>query len=294
LLLHIAPSALFTAGTISLSRIANTFAQLKRDGRRGFIPFITAGDPDLKTSGRIIVALANAGATLIELGVPFTDPMADGPIIQRASERALVHGFGLSEVLEVVSDAREQTDVPIILFSYFNPLLQFCANERADGTSALPAFRFEKLAREAKAAGLDGILVTDLVPEEAGEFASVLRASDLDMIFLVAPTSTDERLQMVADRASGFIYAVSRAGITGARAEMSAEAEKLVQRVRKFSDLPVAVGFGISTPEHVADVWRYADAAVVGSAIVSEIEQAQSGDDAVAKVARLTRQLLSK
>jgi len=276
-----------------LSRIAETFAKLKRDHRRGFIPFITAGDPDLPTTRNLIVELASAGATLIELGVPFTDPMADGPVIQRASERALRHGFGLAEVLQVVPDARKQTDVPIILFSYFNPLLQFCGSDRADETSALPASRFDKLARAAKAAGIDGILVTDLVPEEAGEFASVLRTYDLDMIFLVAPTSTDERLRMVAERASGFIYAVSRAGITGAREEMSAEAEKLVTRVRKFSDLPVAVGFGISTPEHVADVWRYADAAVVGSAIVSEIEQAQSPADALARVGRFARQLLS-
>ena len=261
-----------------MSRIAETFAKLKRDDRRGFIPFITAGDPDLSTTRSLIVELAGAGATLIELGIPFTDPMADGPVIQRASERALRHGFGLAEVLEVVSDARKRTDVPIILFSYFNPLLQF---------------GIEKLANEVKAAGVDGILVTDLVPEEAGEFASVLRARDLDMIFLVAPTSTDERLQMVAQRASGFIYAVSRAGITGAREEMSAEAEKLVRRVRKFSDLPVAVGFGISKPEHVADVWRYADAAVVGSAIVSEIEQAQSATDAVARVGRFARELIS-
>jgi tryptophan synthase alpha chain len=276
-----------------LSRIAETFAQLKRDSRRGFIPFITCGDPDLDTTGKLIIELAEAGATLIELGVPFTDPMADGPVIQRASERALRHGFGLAEVLEVVSEARKQTHVPIILFSYFNPLLQFCATKDADGTSALPAFSFEKLAREAKDAGVDGILVTDLVPEEAGEFAGYLRAHDLDMIFLVAPTSTDERLQMVAERASGFIYAVSRAGVTGAREDMSAEAEKLVGRVRRFSDLPIAVGFGISKPEHVADVWRYADAAVVGSAIVREIEQAQTAADAVARVGQFARQLTS-
>ena len=277
-----------------LSRIAETFAKLKRDNRRGFIPFITAGDPDLSTTRNLIVELSVAGATLIELGVPFTDPMADGPVIQRASERALRHGFGLTEVLQVVAEARKQTDVPIILFSYFNPLLQFCGRDRADEMSALPAFSFEKLAREAKAAGVNGILVTDLVPEEAAEFASALRAHGLDTIFLVAPTSTDERLQMVAKRASGFIYAVSRAGITGAREEMSAEAEKLVTRVRKFSDLPVAVGFGISKPEHVADVWRYADAAVVGSAIVSEIEQAQSAVEAVSRVGRFARQLISK
>ena len=219
------------------------------------------------------------GATVIELGIPFTDPMADGPVIQRASERALRHDFGISDVLQIVSDARQETEVPIILFSYFNPLLQF---------------GIEKLTDEAKRAGVDGVLVTDLVPEEANQFASALAANDLDMIFLVAPTSTDERLKMVAERASGFIYAVSRAGITGARAEMSAEAEKLVDRMRKFSDLPIAVGFGISTPEHIADVWRYADAAVVGSAIVSEIEQSSSAAEVVTRISEFTRRLVSR
>lgn len=261
-----------------MSRIADTFASLKQENRRGFIPFITAGDPDLKTTGELIVELARVGATVIELGIPFTDPMADGPVIQRASERALRHDFGISDVLQIVSDARKETDVPIILFSYFNPLLQF---------------GIEKLARQAKGAGIDGILVTDLVPEEANDFASALRANDLDMIFLVAPTSTDERLKMVAERASGFIYAVSRAGITGARDEMSAEAEKLVRRMRKFSDLPVAVGFGISTPEHVADVWRYADAAVVGSAIVAEIERGGPSAEVLSRVGEFVRQLLT-
>lgn len=261
-----------------LSRIAETFALLKRGNHRGFIPFITAGDPDLETTLELIVELAEAGATVIEIGVPFTDPMADGPVIQRASERALRHRFGLAEILQTVAEARKQTDVPIILFSYFNPLLQFGV---------------EKLAREAKRAGVDGVLVTDLVPEEAGEFANVLRANDLDMIFLVAPTSTDERLQMVAARASGFIYAVSRAGVTGARDKMSAEAEQLVSRLRRFSDLPVAVGFGISKPEQVAEVWRYADAAVVGSAIVGEIEKAASRVDAVLRVGQFARHLIS-
>ena len=261
-----------------MSRIANTFADLRRENRRGFIPFITAGDPDLQTTKGLIIELARAGATLIELGIPFSDPMADGPVIQRASERALRHEFGIDDVLQVVSDARKETDVPIILFSYFNPLLQF---------------GIARLAREAKGAGVDGVLVTDLVPEEAGEFASILRANDLDMIFLVAPTSTDERLKMVADRASGFIYAVSRAGVTGTRDEMSSEAEKLVERVRRFSDLPVAVGFGISTPDHVRDVCRYADAAVVGSAIVKVVEESSSGSVAVSHVGQVVRQLLS-
>ncbi len=215
---------------------------------------------------------------MIELGVPFSDPMADGPVIQRASERALQRGFGLTEILQTIAAARKQTRVPIVLFSYFNPLLQF---------------GIEKLAREAEHAGVDGILATDLAPEEAGRFAAMLRAHEIDMIFLVAPTSTDERLRMVAERASGFIYAVSRTGVTGAQAEMSIEAEKLVTRVRQVSDLPVAVGFGISKPDQVADVWRYADAAVVGSAIVGEIEQAQSATEAVAIVGRFARELIA-
>jgi tryptophan synthase alpha chain len=274
-----------------MSRIAETFAALKRNGRPGFIPFITAGDPDLGTTGNLIIELAQAGATLIELGVPFTDPMADGPVIQRASERALRHHFGLTEILEVVAAARKQTSVPIILFSYFNPLLQFCMERTAAGTSALPAVKFEILANAAKQAGVDGILVTDLVPEEAGEFAAAWRANDLDMIFLVAPTSTVERLQTVAKLASGFIYAVSRAGVTGAREELSAEAEKLVRRVRQFSGLPVAVGFGISKRDHVRDVSRYADAVVVGSAIVSEIEQAQASGEVVSRVGDFVRKL---
>ena len=210
--------------------------------------------------------------------MPFSDPMADGPVIQRASERALRHGFGVGEVLEVLSAARRETDVPIILFSYYNPLLQFGV---------------EQLAEEARRTGADGILVTDLIPEEAGEFAGVMRRRGLDLIFLVAPTSTDERLKMVAERAAGFIYTVALAGVTGARAEMSAEAEKLVRRVRQFTDLPVAVGFGISKPEHVQDVWRYADAAVVGSAIVGEIENAESSAEAISRVAAFVRQLLS-
>jgi tryptophan synthase alpha chain len=224
----------------------------------------------------LIVELANGGATLIELGVPFSDPMADGPVIQRASERALRHDFGLSEILDLVRDVRKQTDVPIILFSYFNPLLQF---------------GLEKLAREAEHAEVDGMLVTDLTPEEAGRFSAMLRAHEIDLIFLVAPTSTDERLKMIAERASGFIYAVSRAGVTGAREDVSAEAEKLVNRVRVVSNLPLAVGFGISKPEQVRDVWRYADAAVVGSAIVKMIEDNTGNADLVQEIGRFAASL---
>ena len=276
-----------------MSRISDAFGKLTKDGKKGFIPFITAGDPDLQTTKELIIELARVGATLIELGIPFSDPMADGPVIQRASERAQRHSFGLAEILLVVAAARKQTDVPIILFSYFNPLLQFCRKENPDETSAFRASGFEVLAGEAAGAGLDGILVTDLAPEEAGEFAAALGRYQLNMIFLVAPTSTDERLEMIAQHAGGFIYAVSRAGVTGAREQMSAEAEELVDRVRRFSNLPVAVGFGISKPEHVVDVWRYADAAVVGSAIVAEIEQAESLAGALARVGRLARELIS-
>jgi tryptophan synthase alpha chain len=261
----------------AVSRIFEAFESLRREGRRGFVPYITAGDPDLETTRALIVELARAGATLIELGVPFSDPVADGPVIQRASERALRHGFGLGDVLQTLADARAQTAVPVILFSYFNPLLQFGV---------------ERLAAEARRAGAQGILATDLVPEESADFNATLAGHGLDQIFLVAPTTSDARLQLIAERASGFIYAVSRAGVTGARESLSAEAERLVGRVRQISDLPVAVGFGISTREQVADVWRYADAAVVGSALVAEIEKHAGSPDLVARVGAFARSLL--
>ncbi len=263
-------------GRKRLGRIKETFSELKRQGRKGFIPFVTAGDPDLETTAEILVALSQAGASVIELGVPFSDPMADGPTIQRSSERALKHGVGVGDILSVVASVRREmktrmeapVETPIILFSYYNPLLQF---------------GLRRLAQEAKAAGVDGVLVTDLGPEEAGEFESELCANDLDMIFLIAPTSTDERLKLVAQHARGFIYAVSRAGVTGVRTNVSAEAEKLVNRMRQFSSLPIAVGFGISNREQAKDVYRYADAVVIGSAIVSEIERLQGGTADVAK-----------
>ncbi len=247
-----------------MGRIADSFTRLKAEGKKGFIPFITAGDPNLAATEKLLITLAQWGATLIELGVPFSDPMADGPVIQRASERALKNDFGLQEILDVVARARKQIDIPIILFSYYNPLFQF---------------GLKRLANAAKDAGLDGVLVTDLSPEESTEFERELRARDLDMIFLVAPTSTDERLKLVAERAGGFIYAVSRAGVTGTRETVSAEAEKLTNRMRKVSDLPIAVGFGISNAEQVADVNRYADAVVVGSAIVAEMERLGDSPD---------------
>jgi tryptophan synthase alpha chain len=260
-----------------VSRIAETFARLRREGKRALIPFITAGDPDLKTTRDLLVELARVGASLIELGVPFTDPMADGPVIQRASMRALRNGIDIAKVLDVIREARHEIDVPIVLFSYFNPLLQFGAG---------------RLSEEARRAGVDGVLVTDLVPEEAGEFSATLAKNELDSIVLVAPTSTDERLRMIAERASGFIYAVSRTGVTGAQAEVSTEAEKLVARVRDVTDSPIAVGFGISTCAQVLDVWRYADAAVVGSAVVAEIERLAGAPNVVKQVGSFVRALL--
>jgi len=259
-----------------VGRIADAFNTLKRAGRKGFIPYITAGDPDLATTEELLFTLAQSGATLIELGVPFSDPMADGPVIQRASERALQHGFGLQDILDTAARARKRIDVPVILFSYYNPLLQF---------------GLKRLAQAAADAGIDGVLVTDLTPEESGEFEAELHAHGLDMIFLVAPTSTDERLQLVAEHASGFIYAVSRAGVTGARSSVSAEAEKLVNRMRRFSELPIAVGFGISNAEQVTDVQRYADAVVVGSALVAEMERLAGSSDLVERIGNFIHRL---
>jgi tryptophan synthase alpha chain len=259
-----------------MNQLGAAFARLKREGKRGFIPFITAGDPDLETTAALLVELASAGATAIELGVPFSDPVADGPVIQRASERALKHGFGIEEILQTVASVRERVDSALVLFSYFNPLLQF---------------GIDRLASEASASGIDGILATDLTPEEASEFVTTLRAKDLDTIFLAAPTSTEQRLQLIASKARGFIYAISRAGVTGTRPDVSAEAKKLVARVRRFSDLPVAVGFGISTSEQVAETWTYADAAVVGSAIVAEIENLSTAPDLVQRIGDFARRL---
>ncbi len=214
---------------------------------------------------------------MIELGVPFSDPMADGPVIQRASERALHHGFGLAAVLETAAKVRQRAKVPIVLFSYYNPLMQYGV---------------VNLTRDAKEAGIDALLVTDLPLEESDEFTSALRAKELDLIFLVAPTSTEKRLQAIAAKATGFIYAVSRAGVTGRQADVSAAAENLVSRVRRCSDLPVAVGFGISTAEQVAKTWAYADAAVVGSAIVAEIERCADAPDIVERVGEFARALV--
>ena len=259
-----------------MSRIEEKFTRLKAGARKGFIPFVTAGDPDVETSLAILLKLADLGADVIELGVPFSDPMADGPTIQRSSQRALANGVTLEGVIKLASRLRQASDVPVVLFSYLNPLLRF---------------GFEPLAEKISAAGIDGVLITDAVDEEARKFGEVLRDHDLDLISLIAPTTTDDRLKRIADNSSGFLYAISRAGVTGARDEVSSSAAHLVQRARRVTDLPIAVGFGLSTGKQISDVWGFADAAVVGSAIVGKIEAAGQ-DRAVSAVEAFVRGIL--
>jgi tryptophan synthase alpha chain len=259
-----------------MTRITAKWQQLKAEGKKAFIPYITAGDPDLATTEALLLALADAGADIIELGVPFSDPMADGPVIQRASERALKSSLGVADILPVVERVRQRSEVPIMLFSYYNPLLQFAR---------------EGLGAQLKAAGVDGVLVTDLIPEEADSWVAEMRAVDLDTIFLAAPTSPDERLKKIGEYSSGFVYVVARTGVTGMRDSIATEVQGLVERVRRQTSLPVAVGFGISKPEHVQAVWQYADGAVVGTRLVLEIEQHLNSPDLVARVAQLVREL---
>jgi tryptophan synthase alpha chain len=253
------------------SRIARRFEELSAAGELGLVAYLTAGDPTLEASEKIILAAAEAGGDVIELGVPFSDPVADGPVIQRASERALQSGTTLAGVLDLATRLRARTEVPLVLFSYFNPLLQM---------------GLEKFAKAANAAGIDGVLVTDLTPEESSEYREIIRAQGLDTIFLGAPTSTDARLAAIAECSSGFLYLISRPGVTGTRESLPEELPALVRRARRVTKLPIAVGFGISLPEHVSVLGGIADAAVVGSALVAEVEQASKsklGSEAAAK-----------
>jgi tryptophan synthase alpha chain len=257
-------------------RIARRFRALADEGELGLVAYITAGDPSLGASEKIVLAAAEAGADVIELGVAFSDPVADGPTIQRASERALRGGATLAGVIDLVRRVRTASDVPLILFSYFNPILQMGV---------------EKFADAASAAGADGVLATDLTPEEAVEYRKALQARGLDTIFLAAPTSTDERLEIIAGCSSGFLYLISRTGVTGERDSMPEDLPALARRVRRATKLPLAVGFGISLPEHVSVLGGIADAAVVGSALMAEIEKSATVDAAVAAVAARVRVL---
>ncbi len=245
--------------------------------RPSLIAYITCGDPDIVTTRDIAVAAIDAGANVIELGVPFSDPVADGPIIQRAGERALRKGTTLSDVLKLARDVRMQRpDAGLIIFSYFNPILRF---------------GLERFCVAASGAGVDGALVTDLPVEEAGEYVARMRRRDLATVFLAAPTSTDQRLKAISEVSTGFVYAVSRTGVTGTRQDIASDARVLAARIRRFTKLPIAVGFGISTAEHVREVAEFADAAVVGSAIVQAVEQATPQGKAPEAVAELVKQL---
>jgi len=253
-----------------VSAIAETFDRLRADGRQGLVAYVTAGDPDLSRSADVLRGVARGGADLIEVGVPFSDPIADGPAIQRASERALAAGCDLSTSLDLIGRLRAEIAAPFVLFTYVNPVLRMGVDE---------------FVARAAGAGVNGVLLLDLPIEESDDVQAKLAARGIDQIFLVSPTTTDERLQAAGRLGRGFLYAISRLGVTGARETVSSSAAPLVARARSATTLPVALGFGISRPEHVAEVWKYADAAVVGSAIVQVVgKAAEAGEDPGAAV----------
>lgn len=250
-----------------MSRIAETFAALRRRGEKGLIPFLTAGDPDLRTSERICLAAARAGADVIEIGLPFSDPLADGPIIQAGNQRALKGGITTAGALELVARLRERIPQPIVLLTYYNPVFRYGV---------------ERFLAAAAAAGVDGLIVPDLPFEESGDLRASAVARGIDPICLLAPTSTDARIAEQVAAARGFVYCVSLTGVTGVRERLSDRAADLVRRVRERTDLPLAVGFGISTPEQAAAACRYADAAIVGSALVRIVGESPDPERPVA------------
>jgi tryptophan synthase alpha chain len=259
-----------------MSRIAERFAALRAAKERAFVPFVTAGDPDLETTGELILALAENGADLIEIGIPFSDPSADGPTIQRASERALARGTTLRGTLALVAKLRAQVDIPLLLMGYANPFYAL----GVDGCAAACA-----------AAGVDGVLCPDLPPEEGADLYGAFAKRGIDGVLMAAPTTTPARMRMLAHNTRGFLYYVSLTGVTAARSELAAGIEQSVAEIRKVSDVPICVGFGISRPEHARAVGRYADGIAVGSAIVSAIEAAPSRLAAVDAVARFAREM---
>ncbi|MBI2844248.1 MAG: tryptophan synthase subunit alpha [Armatimonadetes bacterium] len=252
-----------------MSRIGERFQELSRRGEKALVCFITAGDPDMDSSEAVVLALAEAGVDIVEIGVPFSDPLADGPSIQASSQRALDGGVTPPAVLDLVRRVREKSDLPLVLMTYFNPVQMMGVRRFAD---------------EAAAAGADGVIMTDLPPEEAGEWKAAADAAGLDTIFLLAPTSTDERIRRVAEMGSGFIYCVSRTGVTGARKELPADVKDLVNRIRNSTTKPIVVGFGVSGPEQVREISKWADGAVVGSALVDLIASADGSDSLAERV----------
>jgi len=261
-----------------MSRLDETFAALRAAGKTGLVAYVTAGDPDLARSAEVIRAVDRGGADVIELGVPFSDPLADGPVIQRATERALAAGTTLAKVLDLAASLRGEVRAPLVLFTYANPVVRM----------GLPAF-----ARRARAAGIDGVLVLDLPPEEAGEARAAFVAEGLDTIFLLSPTTSVPRIRRAAELGGGFLYGISRLGVTGARTDVADSAEALATRVRAETSRPLALGFGFSRPEHVRAVGQWADAAVVGSALVQVVADHAGNPDLGGEVERYVRWLRS-
>lgn len=257
-----------------MSRLSEIF----KKNQRCFIPFLTAGHPDLETTGKIVLKLAQSGAHIIEIGIPFSDPIADGPTIQRSSFHALKHNHSFDDYIHLVRRLREKTDAGLIFMTYMNPVLKY---------------GLDRLEREAAAAGLDGILISDLTPEEFSREVRAFRGpSTLDHIFLAAPTSSDDRLKKIAEVTTGFIYLVARTGVTGKHSNIEAQVPKTIRRLRQFTGLPIAVGFGITSAEDVQKVWQYADGAVVGSAIVKFIDENQCDPDLPEKVGEYVKSFL--
>ena len=261
-----------------MSRLRERFTRLRDDHKAGLVTYVTAGDPDLDRTAGILRALDRAGADVLEVGVPFSDPLADGPVIQRATERALAAGTTLSGVLDLLDSMRGDLSAPIVIFSYANPILRLGA---------------ERFADRARDAGVDGVLILDLPIEEADESRAMLATRGIDTILLLSPTTTDDRLRRAAELGSGFLYAISRLGVTGARDTLAAGAQEMVRRIRSVSDLPVALGFGISKPDHVREVGQWADAAVVGSALVDVIAREGASRDLNTRVEEYVRWLKS-
>lgn len=259
-----------------MSRIGQIFERLRADGGTGLVTFVTAGDPDMERSAAILRTLDGAGADVLEVGIPFSDPLADGPVIQRASERALAAGATLASSLDLVARVRPRIGAAVVVFSYANPVL---------------AMGLDEFVRRAAGAGVDGVLVLDLPIEEADELRDALAPAGIDPIFLLSPTTTELRLRRAAALGRGFLYGISRLGVTGQRDAVAAGARALTERIRGITDLPIALGFGISRPEHVAEVGRWADAAVVGSGLVDTIARASDGPDLEVVVDRYVRWL---
>ena len=259
-----------------IRRIAEKFVKLREKNEKALIPFITAGDPDLKVTGELVLALEDAGADIIELGVPFSDPLADGPTIQASSQRALLAGVRLDKIFELVREIRKTTEVPIVLMSYYNPIYKY-------GT--------ENFAAHAVSSGVDGVIISDLPPEEAAEWREHSQTYGLDTIFLAAPTSPRERIELVAQYTTGFIYCVSRTAVTGARDQLPEGLEELVLRIKSLSDKPVVVGFGISNPQQVHQVGQWSDGVVVGSALVQIIEDNIAKGEFLEKAAKFINEM---